>query len=62
MQPELQLRADEYTDGKLDWHSYTVSSMVTLGQPGAGAAAIGWSPKRSPMPALARYPGMPADR
>ena len=62
VQPELQLRADEYTDGKLDWHTYTVTSAVAPGQPVVGAAAIDWSPKRAPMPGLARYPGMPADR
>lgn len=62
VQPELQLHADEYADGKLDWHSFTVSSTVVPGQPVVGAAAIDWSPKRAPMPGLARYPGMPADR
>ncbi|MEO7854407.1 MAG: hypothetical protein ABIR94_19475 [Rubrivivax sp.] len=62
VQPELRLQADEYTDGKLDWHTYSVTSAVTPGQPVVGAAAIDWSPKRAPMPALARYPGMPADR
>lgn len=62
VQPELQLHADEYADGKLDWHSYTVSSAVVPGQPVVGAAAIDWSPKRALMPGLARFPGMPADR
>ncbi len=62
VQPELRLEADEYTDGKLDWHAFTVTSSVVPGQPVIGNAATVWSPARPPMPSLARYPGMPADR
>jgi hypothetical protein len=62
VQPELRLEADEYTDGKLDWHTFSVTSALVLGGPVLGAAQIDWSPKRAPMPTVARYPGMPADR
>ncbi len=62
VQPELRVEADEYLDGRLDWDDFVVSSAVVPGQPIAGAAAIDWKPKRQPMPAIARYPGMPADR
>jgi len=61
--PELRLDADEYTDGRLDWHSFNVSAGVA--QPGApvlGNAPIQFVPKKPPMPTVARYPGMPADR
>ena len=61
--PELRLDAEEYADGRLDWHTFTVSA----GAPPADGAVVGnaatvWQPKRSPMPTVARYPGMPADR
>jgi hypothetical protein len=62
VQPELRLEAEEYLDGRLDWDDFVVSSAVMPGQPVVGAAAIDWKPGRQPMPALARYPGMPADR
>lgn len=62
VQPELRLDADEYLDGRLDWDDFVVSSAMLPGQPVVGAAAIDWQPGRQPMPALARYPGMPADR
>jgi hypothetical protein len=62
VQPELRLEADEYTDGKLDWHAFSVTSAVVPGQPVLGAARIDWKPERAPMPTVARYPGMPADR
>ena len=59
--PELRLDADEYTDGKLDWHTFTLQPAA----PGVLPIAQGgteWTPKRAPMPTIARYPGMPADR
>jgi hypothetical protein len=59
-QPLLRLEADEYTDGKLDWHTFTVNAATA--QPGPNAQLIEVEPKRPPMPAIARYPGMPADR
>lgn len=62
VQPELRVDADEYLDGRLDWDDFVVTSAVVPGQPVAGAAPIEWQPKRQPLPAIARYPGMPADR
>lgn len=63
VQPELRLDAEEYTDGRLDWHSFTVSAGVApAGVPVLGNAPITFQPKRPPMPTVARYPGMPADR
>ena len=62
VQPELRVEADEYLDGRLDWDDFTVTSAIAPGQPIVGAAPIEWAPKRPPLPALARYPGMPADR
>ena len=62
VQPELRVEADEYLDGRLDWDDFVVTSAVVPGQTIAGAAPIEWKPRRPPMPALARYPGMPADR
>jgi hypothetical protein len=62
VQPELRVEAEEYLDGRLDWDDFVVSSAIVPGQPIVGAAAIEWQPKRRPMPSLARYPGMPADR
>jgi hypothetical protein len=62
VQPELRVQAEEYRDGRLDWDDFVVTSAVAPGVPVLGAAPIEWAPKRQPMPAVARYPGMPADR
>lgn len=62
VQPELRVEADEYLDGRLDWDDFVVTSAIAPGQPVLGAAQIEWQPKRQPLPAIARYPGMPADR
>lgn len=55
------LRAEEYTDGRLDWHSFLASALPNLGEaagsPGAESVII---PPTLPTPV--RYPGMPADR
>ena len=52
----LTLKADEYTDGRLDWYSFS----VTTGPGGADdAETLTYNPM---MPAPVRYPGMPADR
>lgn len=59
-QPLLRLEADEYTDGKIDWHTFTLTS--DKAQPVANARQIVVEPKRPPIPTIARYPGMPADR
>jgi hypothetical protein len=59
-QPLLQLEADEYTDGKVDWHTFSLTAAQA--QPANGAEQIVVEPERPPIPAIARYPGMPADR
>lgn len=59
--PEVRLDADEYTDGQLDWHSFTARATAP-GVPPMAQGATEWQPERPPMPTLARYPGMPADR
>ena len=60
--PELQVDAEEYTDGKLDWHTFTVNTVPSPTRPLMGRGATEWKPERAPMPTMARYPGMPADR
>ena len=59
-QPLLRLEADEYTDGKLDWHTFTLNAAQAQAAPNAQLIEV--EPKRPPMPTIARYPGMPADR
>jgi hypothetical protein len=59
-QPLVRLEADEYTDGKLDWHTFSLSAAQV--QPTANAQLIVAEPERPPMPTIARYPGMPSDR
>ena len=56
----VRLVADEYTDGRLDWHTFELG-VAANALPGA-SEAFEVSPKRDPMPTTARYPGMPADR
>jgi hypothetical protein len=56
----VRLLADEYTDGRLDWHTYTLGAAPNA-QPGP-SQAFDVQPKRPPLPTTARYPGMPADR
>lgn len=58
--PLLKLDADEYTDGRLDWHTFTVGADEANAGPNVELIEV--EPKRPPMPAMARYPGMPADR
>ena len=61
-QTGARLEADEYTDGKLDWHTYTVGSAVpNPNTPPAPAMPAPYEWKRL-LPTLATYPGMPADR
>jgi hypothetical protein len=59
-QPLLRLEADEYTTGKVDWHTFMLTA--ALAQPTPQAQQIVVEPARPPIPAIARYPGMPADR
>lgn len=58
--PLLRLDADEYTDGRLDWHTFEVNAVAS--QQPANVQLIEVKPERPPMPTIARYPGMPADR
>lgn len=55
------LRADEYTDGRLDWWAFRASTAPVLGEP-----ATPLPPTQRAVPAMlpspVRYPGMPADR
>jgi hypothetical protein len=59
-QPLLRLEADEYTDGKLDWHTFSLSAAQVHAQPSAQVIVV--EPERPPVPTVARYPGMPSDR
>lgn len=56
----VRLAADEYTDGRLDWHSFELGAAANA--PAAKREAFNITPKRPPLPTAARYPGMPADR
>ena len=64
-QTGARLEADEYTDGRLDWHTYTVAAAAQAANGPAFDPAmpnvVSKSWKRL-LPALASYPGMPADR
>ncbi len=56
---DVALRADEYTDGHVDWHSFIAES--------EGPANVAPPPEpikkiRDALPVPVRYPGMPADR
>lgn len=58
---ELVLRADEYTDGRLDWWTFRISGSPTHGAAiDPAGAEIHKVPAMLPSPV--RYPGMPADR
>jgi hypothetical protein len=59
-QPPLRLEAEEYTDGNLDWHTFSVAASGTAPPLGADPTVV--VPERPPLPTIARYPGMPADR
>ena len=55
------LTAEEYTDGRLDWYTFSASPAPDLGSP---AEPVPVTPVnfRPMLPAPVRYPGMPADR
>ncbi|WP_296446533.1 hypothetical protein [Rhodoferax sp. UBA5149] len=56
----VRLVADEYTDGRLDWHTFMLGSSANAA---AGPSeSFDVVPQRAPLPTTARYPGMPADR
>ena len=58
--PAFRLMADDYTDGKLEWHSFSVGGLPTP-EPGV-FKALDISPSGPLLPTTARYSGMPADR
>lgn len=61
--PPVRLVAQEYTDGRLDWHSYDVAAGGAAPPEPEALLSIRPDPQRhKPLPTLARYPGMPADR
>ena len=49
----VRLLADEYTDGRLDWHTYTLGAEPN-GPPGP-SASFEVAPERPPLPTTARY-------
>jgi hypothetical protein len=59
-QPLIRLDADEYTDGKVDWHTFSLSAAQVQAKPNAQVIVV--EPERPPIPTISRYPGMPADR
>jgi hypothetical protein len=56
---DVALRADEYTDGRVDWHSFIAEAEgpVQDAPPPEPVLQI-----RNTLPVPVRYPGMPADR
>ncbi len=58
-----RLEADEYSDGRLDWHSYSVAAVAQApAGPVFAPPAIQTHDWQRLLPAHASYPGMPADR
>ena len=55
----VALRADEYTDGRVDWHSFVAEAE---GPAVVAPAAEPIVKLRNALPVPVRYPGMPADR
>ena len=53
----IALEADEYADGRLDWHTFTAAG--TTANPPAGRSALG---PLTMVPTPVTYPGMPASR
>ena len=53
----IALEADEYADGRLDWHTFTAAG--TPADPPAGRTTLG---PLTVVPTAVTYPGMPASR
>jgi hypothetical protein len=53
----IALEADEYTDGHLDWHTFTAAGAAA--NPPAGRSTLG---PLTVVPSAVTYPGMPASR
>ena len=61
--PPVRLVADEYTDGRLDWHTFAVAAGGAPPELPEAVFSVSPDPQRpKPLPTMARYPGMPADR
>jgi hypothetical protein len=58
--PPLALQAKEYTDGRLDWHTFVAGGAQLTPQTPPPESTIQTIADRHPTPV--RYPGMPADR
>ena len=56
----LGLRAEEYTDGRLDWHTFTAAPVALQPDEQPAQSSLARIEDRHPTPV--RYPGMPADR
>lgn len=56
----LALRAEEYTDGRLDWHTFNAAPLAVPPDALPAQASLARIEDRHPTPV--RYPGMPADR
>jgi hypothetical protein len=56
---DVALRADEYTDGRVDWHSFVAEAEGAAQEAPAPAPLL---QIRDTLPVPVRYPGMPADR
>ena len=57
---DVELRADEYIGGTVDWYSFDAAASPGLGAP---ARPVAPEPvKKQVMPTPVRYPGMPSDR
>ena len=61
-QSGARLEAVEYTDGRVDWHSFDVAPAEPGGAPAFAPPALRRHAWPRLLPALAHYPGMPADR
>jgi hypothetical protein len=57
----VALTAEEYTSGDIDWYSFRAAATPTLGPPSNPTPSEA-KQFRPILPALARFPGMPADR
>ena len=58
---EVVLVADEYTDGRIDWHTFRAAAGVSLGPPSTVRPSTNVR-MRPMLPAPVEYPGKPADR
>jgi hypothetical protein len=61
-QPSVWLDADEYTDGKVDWHTFALGGASRFTNTQQTPSVFTSDKQCPPIPTIARYPGMPADR